>query len=85
MISKLSSSFRNIEDVKAAFKLLDVDGDGSITRQEMTSSGHKFSAEQVEALFALGDVNDDGALGKLLFIFFLELYLHQIFRNNRSR
>ena len=65
VISKLSSSFRNIEDVKAAFKLLDVDGDGSITRQEMTSSGHKFSGEQVDALFALGDVNDDGALGRL--------------------
>ena len=62
MISKLSSSFRNIEDVKAAFKLLDIDGDGSITRQEMSSSGHKFSKEQIEALFALGDVNDDGAL-----------------------
>merc|ERR1719400_2981280 len=62
VISKLSSSFRNIEDVKAAFKLLDVDGDGSITRQEMTSSGHKFSPEQVDAIFALGDVNDDGAL-----------------------
>ena len=68
MISKLSSSFRNIEDVKAAFKLLDVDGDGSITRQEMTSSGHKFSGEQVDALFALGDVNDDGALGRLTLI-----------------
>merc|ERR1711963_1201052 len=62
VISKLSLSFRNIEDVKAAFKLLDVDGDGSITRQEMSSSGHKFSAEQIEAMFALGDVNDDGAI-----------------------
>jgi Ca2+-binding EF-hand superfamily protein len=62
VISKLSSSFRNIEDVKAAFKLLDVDGDGSITRQEMASSAHKFSQEQIEALFALGDVNDDGAI-----------------------
>lgn len=62
VISKLSSSFRNIEDVKAAFKLLDVDGDGSITREEMASSGHKFSQEQIEAVFALGDVNDDGAI-----------------------
>jgi len=62
VISKLSANFRNIEDVKAAFKLLDVDGDGSITRQEMSSSGHKFSAEQIEAMFALGDVNDDGAI-----------------------
>jgi len=62
VISKLSTSFRNIDDVKAAFKLLDIDGDGSITRQEMASSGHKFSQEQIEAIFALGDVNDDGAI-----------------------
>jgi len=62
VISKLSSSFRNIDDVKAAFKLLDIDGDGSITRQEMASSAHKFSQEQIEAVFALGDVNDDGAI-----------------------
>ena len=63
-MSKLSARFKNIEDVKAAFKLLDVDGDGSISRQEMSSSGHKFSPEQVDAIFALGDVNDDGAIGK---------------------
>merc|ERR1719474_1558216 len=62
VISKLSANFRNIDDVKAAFKLLDIDGDGSITRQEMSSSAHKFSAEQIEAMFALGDVNDDGAI-----------------------
>ena len=71
MISKLSSSFRSIEDVKAAFKLLDVDGDGAITRQEMSSSGHKFSGEQVDALFALGDINDDGELGRLFLSSFL--------------
>eukprot|EP00092_Neocalanus_flemingeri_P019933 GFUD01021591.1.p1 GENE.GFUD01021591.1~~GFUD01021591.1.p1 ORF type:complete len:639 (-),score=213.67 GFUD01021591.1:258-2174(-) len=62
VIYKLSTSFGNIEDVKAAFKLLDVDGDGSITKEEMASSGHKFSQEQIESIFALGDVNDDGAL-----------------------
>ena len=65
-MSKLSASFKNIADIKAAFKLLDVDGDGSISRQEMSSSGHKFSPEQVDAIFALGDVNDDGAIGKYL-------------------
>ena len=66
VMSKLSASFKNIADIKAAFKLLDVDGDGSISRQEMSSSGHKFSPEQVDAIFALGDVNDDGAIGKYL-------------------
>lgn len=42
--------------------MLDKDGDGSIDRDEMGSSGHKFSQEQIEAIFALGDVNDDGAI-----------------------
>merc|ERR1711963_817880 len=57
VLNKLSANYKNIEDIKAAFKLLDVDGDGSISRQEMSSSGHKFSQEQVEALFALGDIS----------------------------
>merc|ERR1711899_207821 len=59
---QVSSTFKTIDDVKAAFKLLDKDGDGSISRQEMASSGHKFNNAQVEAIFALGDINDDGAI-----------------------
>jgi len=62
LVSKLSASFKNIEDIKSSFKMLDKDGDGSITKQEMSSSGHKFSSEQIESLFALGDINDDGAI-----------------------
>merc|ERR550519_2221149 len=41
---------------------MDKDGDGSISKQEMASSGHRFNSSQIEAVFALGDVNDDGAL-----------------------
>merc|ERR1719500_2631142 len=59
---QVSSTFKTIDDVKSAFKLLDKDGDGSISRQEMASSGHKFNNAQVEAIFALGDINDDGAI-----------------------
>eukprot|EP00092_Neocalanus_flemingeri_P000651 GFUD01000693.1.p1 GENE.GFUD01000693.1~~GFUD01000693.1.p1 ORF type:complete len:3364 (-),score=1087.83 GFUD01000693.1:1093-10800(-) len=59
---QVSQTFKTLDDVKQAFKLLDKDGDGSITKQEMASSGHKFNSTQVEAIFALGDVNDDGAL-----------------------
>ena len=62
LVSKLSSNFKNIDDVKASFKLLDADGDGSISRQEMAASGHKFTKEQIESIFALGDINDDGAI-----------------------
>merc|ERR1719357_2141894 len=59
---QVSQTFKNLDDVKQAFKLLDKDGDGSISKQEMASSGQKFNSAQVEAIFALGDVNDDGAL-----------------------
>ena len=59
---QVSSTFKTMDDVKQAFKLMDKDGDGSISKQEMSSSGHRFNAAQIEAVFALGDVNDDGAL-----------------------
>ena len=62
VVYKLSANFKNINDVKDSFRMLDKDGDGSIDRDEMGSSGHKFSQEQIEAIFALGDVNDDGAI-----------------------
>merc|ERR1719233_2625907 len=59
---QVSQTFKTLDDVKQAFKLLDKDGDGSITKQEMASSGQKFNSAQIEAIFALGDINDDGAL-----------------------
>jgi Ca2+-binding EF-hand superfamily protein len=62
IILQLSSGFKNIDDVKQAFKLLDNDGDGSISREEMAAQGHKFNRDQIESIFALGDVNDDGAI-----------------------
>merc|ERR1719208_510591 len=59
---QVSATFKTMEDVKQAFKLMDKDGDGNISKQEMSSSGHRFNSSQVEAVFALGDVNDDGVL-----------------------
>ena len=59
---QVSSTLKTLDDVKSAFKLLDKDGDGSIDRKEMASSGHRFNNAQVEAIFALGDINDDGAI-----------------------
>ena len=59
---QVSATFKTMEDVKQAFKLMDKDGDGNISKQEMSSSGHRFNSAQVEAVFALGDVNDDGVL-----------------------
>merc|ERR1719336_835426 len=59
---QVSSTFKTMDDVKQAFKLMDKDGDGNISKQEMASSGHRFNASQIDAVFALGDVNDDGVL-----------------------
>lgn len=59
---QVSATFKTMDDIKQGFKLMDKDGDGHITKQEMASSGHRFSGAQVDAVFALGDVNDDGVL-----------------------
>merc|ERR1719336_2649177 len=59
---QVSATFKTMDDIKQAFKLMDKDGDGHITKQEMASSGHRFNNAQVDAVFALGDVNDDGVL-----------------------
>ena len=62
VVAKLGAGFKNEEDIKASFKTLDVDGDGSISRDELAASGHKFTQEQIDAIFALGDIDDDGAI-----------------------
>merc|ERR1719350_52160 len=61
---QVSSTFKTIDDVKAAFKLLDKDGDGSISRQEMASSGHKFNISDVKKAFLAIDIDKDGVLSK---------------------
>ena len=58
---QVSQTCKTLDEVQQAFKLLDKNEDGSITKQEMASSGQKFNSAQIEAIFALGDVNDDGA------------------------
>ena len=44
------------------FKKIDVDNDGSITKEEMMDCAIRFTKHEVDAIFALGDINDDGAL-----------------------
>jgi len=61
-VSKLSKNYHNVDEVKLLFRKLDVDSDGSITREEMDSGVIRFTPAEVEAVFALGDINDDGAL-----------------------
>jgi len=67
-LSKLSKNYHNVDEVKHLFKQLDVDNDGSITKDELTEGVIRFSPQEVEAIMALGDVNDDGSLDMEEFI-----------------
>merc|ERR1719347_2110379 len=63
VVQRISKSFKNLNDVKTAFKKIDTDNDGLLSKQEMmASSGNKYDAEEVDAIFALGDVNGDGQI-----------------------
>merc|ERR1711915_432805 len=61
-LAKLSKNYTNIDEVKELFKKLDVDNDGSISKEELTEGSIRFTPQEVEAILALGDVNDDGAI-----------------------
>jgi len=61
-VAKLSGKYPAIDEVKELFKKIDVDNDGSITKEEMMDCAIRFTKHEVDAIFALGDINDDGAL-----------------------
>ena len=67
-LSKLSKNYKNIDEVKDLFKKLDVDNDGSITKDELAEGVIRFTPQEVDAIMALGDVNDDGSLDMEEFI-----------------
>ena len=67
-LTKLSKNYKNIDEVKDLFRKLDVDNDGSITRDELTDGVIRFTAQEIDAIMALGDVNDDGSLDMEEFI-----------------
>ena len=63
VVQKISKSFKNLNDVKEAFKRIDTNNDGLLSKDEMrTSPGNKFDSEEIEAIFLLGDVNGDGEI-----------------------
>merc|ERR1719295_1173377 len=69
IVQKLSKNFKNLEDVKEAFKQIDTNNDGLLSKEEMMSSvGNKFDMEEVNAIFELGDVNGDGEIDIAEFI-----------------
>merc|ERR1712223_106275 len=60
-INKLSSQFKTVADIKAAFKRLDANGDGAICRDELRS-GMKLADADLDIVFALGDLDGDGEI-----------------------
>merc|ERR1719266_1791820 len=55
-IKKLSSGFKSVSDIKAAFKRFDADGAGQMTRNEL-KNGMRASDADLDIIFALGDLD----------------------------
>merc|ERR1719419_793329 len=66
-INKLSSQFKTVADIKAAFKRLDANGDGQICRDELRS-GMRLGDADLDVVFALGDLDGDGEISPGEFI-----------------
>merc|ERR1719474_2582595 len=60
-LTRLSSQFRSISDVKSAFKRFDINQDGQISRDEL-KSGMKLSGDDLDIVFAVGDLDGDGEI-----------------------
>eukprot|EP00090_Calanus_glacialis_P037994 TRINITY_DN6610_c0_g1_i4.p1 TRINITY_DN6610_c0_g1~~TRINITY_DN6610_c0_g1_i4.p1 ORF type:complete len:995 (-),score=266.92 TRINITY_DN6610_c0_g1_i4:2318-5302(-) len=61
-LAKMTKDVQSVDDARYLFKQLDHDGDGLLSQEELRTSGCKFSAKEIEALFAVGDVNGDGEI-----------------------
>lgn len=64
MMAKKMKSTDAEEDMKEAFKVFDMDGNGFISRQElrcvMTNLGEKLSDEEIDEMIREADSNGDG-------------------------
>merc|ERR1719410_2333520 len=66
IVEKFRSKYTTMNDVKAAFKRFDRNGDGALSKEELTaamkSSGESYSEVEINAIFSLGDVDGDGEI-----------------------
>merc|ERR1712106_303071 len=67
-VTKVQQSFKNLNDVKAAFRRFDSDGDGHISRTELRQVMSSFSEAEVDSIFALGDKDQSGGIDYQEFI-----------------
>merc|ERR1719268_427943 len=65
-LARFRNTFTAIEDVVSAFRVIDSNNDGSLSKQELTagmnSFGKMFTTEEIDSVFALADVNTDGEI-----------------------
>ncbi|XP_023335212.1 calmodulin-like protein 12 [Eurytemora carolleeae] len=66
IIRKFRETYKNINDVKAAFKKFDKNRDGALSKTElarmMFSTGHSYTDIEVDAIMNLGDLDGDGEI-----------------------
>merc|ERR1719357_1647356 len=71
-LNRFRNSFRNIQEVIAAFKRFDENCDGSLSQQELVagtkSLGLNLTSAEVKAIFTLADVNQDGEVNYTEFV-----------------
>merc|ERR1712013_677303 len=65
-MGKVSKLFNSKEKAAEAFKKIDLNGDGQISKDEMRAAslhnGTKLNAIEVDSIFSLGDANGDGEI-----------------------
>lgn len=61
VVNRLRTKYSNLNDVKKAFAIIDKNGDGMISKEEM-EEGDTFNLQEIQALFTLGDSNNDGEI-----------------------
>ena len=66
VVHKLSKLFKGKEGAAAAFKKIDANGDGLLSKDELKAAvlpnGSKMTSIEVDSIFALGDANGDGEI-----------------------
>ena len=67
-LARLTRNVNNINDAQQLFRILDKDGDGNISMEEMRACGNRFNSQEIEAIFAIGDVDNDGAISLTEFV-----------------
>ena len=72
IVHKFRSQYASVDDVRAAFKRFDSNGDGALSKPELAaalkSSGHSYSEVEVDAIFSLGDTDGDGEVSLQEFV-----------------